>query len=235
MSDLVDVAMGELFKYRRLGQDPRASMSSVLNHLVRPENPQLADHMDVECIRSKVGSEDEGDLFRGFALVFAVRVGGMPSSAAEAERLAVRARESYARHRAGLDGSGGAPPVTPDLQRVDALLQDQHLRLHRLGDLEKRAYPVALVAFFIFWLALKWTWWQALLGQVGVYVLMVIASLQIAGARVRATARAICSVCPPGTPGFEAALDRVSSYDSDDVQLVEDVAKRMKALERAKP
>ena len=228
--DAVNFAMKELFKFRRMGQDPRESMRSVIDHLIRPENPGLAERMGVECVQAPAEGQGEGELFRSFVITFAARLEGHPASADEAQRLAGSVREAYARHQAELERDGGPVALTPELQRVDAVLKEHHLWLHKLGDVEKWAYLIALAVFFGCWLGLKLAWWQAVMIQLGVYALMVVASIQIAGYRVRATAKEIGRICPPRGPHFEAALRRMSKLDPGDVQLIEDVLAKTRSL-----
>ena len=59
---------------------------------------------------------------------------------------------------------------------------------------------------------------------------MVVVSLQVASNRVRRTVLRIAEICPAGGAHHEPALRMMSGYDSDDVQLIEDVIKGVRAL-----
>jgi hypothetical protein len=226
----IDFMMEELFTFRRLGQPPREAMESVLEHMVRPENPRLADDLKVHCVDALPETEGEARLFIGFVLQFVALLQGTAGNRPELERLAPLIHESYARHRSAFEQAGTPMALTPELKRVDALLKEHHRWLHALGTIEKYAYWGVLVVFPVLWLGLKWAWWQAALAQLGLYAVMVLLSFQIAGLQVRRTVSRIAKVCSPQGPHYEPALRMISGYDREHVQLLEDVIKGVRAL-----
>jgi hypothetical protein len=228
-----DLAMDELFKYRRQGQSPEECVRSTIANLVRPENAELADSLEIDCSRTSEG-QGEAELFRMFATTLAIRTKGNLPLKEVAEDIVNAVRKSYELQRgvfddenASKDGPDGSPsPLKP----LDVLLKEHHAFLDTLGDIENWVYGAALTVFFAFWLGLKWPWWQAWLLQFGVMAVLFLASTNIAGYRVRVTARRICMLYPPHSPNHEAALKRLSEIDGAEVQLIEDVLTKTRSL-----